>query len=199
MLPWLGVIVSVIDSHDNVGSHARVELVVLIQLTGSGERSRTDFHPEFQQIASVYSDTGEFQEERLGDGEEAEKFYRALAGQKVQVAVEASGHARWVERLLAERRGYPAWSILYRLARTRVRMRCRRSFAQSCPRDSGLIPIQLAGNRERSQSSRRKTLRFDPSESSSTRWRPGFCRFAATRLGSSSRLSSIVLQYRQYA
>ena len=39
-----------------------------------------DFHPEFQQIASVDTDTGEFQEKRLAHREEAEKFYRALAG-----------------------------------------------------------------------------------------------------------------------
>jgi len=61
-----------------------------------------DFHPEFQQIASVDSDTGEFQEKRLGHREEAEKFYRALAGQKVRAGMEASGHARWFERLLSE-------------------------------------------------------------------------------------------------
>ena len=36
-----------------------------------------DFHPEFQQIASVDIDTGEFQEKRLAHREEAEKFYRA--------------------------------------------------------------------------------------------------------------------------
>jgi transposase len=61
-----------------------------------------DFHPEFQQIASVDTDTGEFQEKRLGHREEAETFYRALAGQKVRVGMEASGHARWFERLVAE-------------------------------------------------------------------------------------------------
>src|ERR1700685_4556319 len=61
-----------------------------------------DFHPEFQQIASVDTETGEFQEKRLGHREEAEAFYRALAGQKVRVGMEASGHARWFERLLAE-------------------------------------------------------------------------------------------------
>ena len=41
-----------------------------------------DFHPEFQQIASVDTDTGEFQEKRLTHPEEAEKFYRALIGKK---------------------------------------------------------------------------------------------------------------------
>jgi transposase len=46
----------------------------------------------------------EFQEKRLGHREEAEKFYRALAGQKVRVGMEASGHARWFERLAAELR-----------------------------------------------------------------------------------------------
>jgi transposase len=61
-----------------------------------------DFHPEFQQIAWVDTDTGEVQEKRLGHPEEAEKFYRALAGQKVCVGMEASGHARWFERLVAE-------------------------------------------------------------------------------------------------
>jgi transposase len=61
-----------------------------------------DFHPEFQQIASVDTETGEFQEKRLGHREEAEQFYRALGGQKVRVGMEASGHARWFERLVAE-------------------------------------------------------------------------------------------------
>ncbi len=63
-----------------------------------------DFHPEFQQIASVDTDGGEFQEKRLAHPAEAEQFYRDLAaqGKKVRVGREASGHARWFERLLAE-------------------------------------------------------------------------------------------------
>jgi len=63
-----------------------------------------DFHPQFQQIARVETDTGEFQEQRLQHREEAEQFYHALAasGQKVRVGMEASGHARWFERMLAE-------------------------------------------------------------------------------------------------
>ena len=63
-----------------------------------------DFHPEFQQIASVDTDSGEFQEKRLAHPAEAEQFYRDLAGQgkKVRVGMETSGHARWFERLLAE-------------------------------------------------------------------------------------------------
>src|SRR6267154_755323 len=63
-----------------------------------------DYHPAFQQIAFVDTETGELQERRLKHREEAEKIYRALAcaGQKVRVGMEASGHARWFERLLAE-------------------------------------------------------------------------------------------------
>jgi len=63
-----------------------------------------DYHPAFQQIAFVDTDTGELQEARLQHREEAEKFYRDLAaqGMKVRVGMEASGHGRWFERLLAE-------------------------------------------------------------------------------------------------
>ena len=38
-----------------------------------------DYHPGFQQIAFVDTDTGEFQERQLQHREEAEKFYRELA------------------------------------------------------------------------------------------------------------------------
>lgn len=63
-----------------------------------------DFHPEFQQMASVDTGTGEFEERRLQHREEAESFYRELTagGAQVRVGMEASGHARWFERLLAE-------------------------------------------------------------------------------------------------
>jgi transposase len=63
-----------------------------------------DYHPAFQQIALVDTDSGELQERRLQHREEAEEFYRNLAapGMKVRVGMEASGHARWFERLLAE-------------------------------------------------------------------------------------------------
>src|SRR5579862_6784257 len=63
-----------------------------------------DYRPGFQQIAFVDTETGELQERRLQHREEAEKFYRDLAGQgaTVRVGMEASGHARWFERLLAE-------------------------------------------------------------------------------------------------
>ena len=63
-----------------------------------------DYHPGFQQIAFVDTDTGELQERRLQHREEAEKFYRDLAalGMQVGVGMEASGQARWFERLLSE-------------------------------------------------------------------------------------------------
>jgi transposase len=63
-----------------------------------------DYHPSFQQIAFVDTETGELKEQRLAHREGAEEFYRALAArdQQVRVGMEASGHARWFERLLAE-------------------------------------------------------------------------------------------------
>jgi transposase len=69
-----------------------------------------DYHPGFQQIAFVDTETGEFQERRLEHREEAEKFYRDLEAQgaTVRVGMEASGHARWFERLLGEL-GFELW------------------------------------------------------------------------------------------
>jgi transposase len=64
-----------------------------------------DYHPGVQQIAFMDTETGEFGERRLEHGEgEAEKFYRDLqqAGIRVRVGMEATGHARWFERLLQE-------------------------------------------------------------------------------------------------
>src|ERR1022692_2378384 len=63
-----------------------------------------DFHPEFQQIALLNTTTGEVEEKRLAHPDEAEKYYRALAsaGETVRIGMEASGHARWFERLVAE-------------------------------------------------------------------------------------------------
>src|SRR6266496_6776282 len=61
-----------------------------------------DFHPGFQQVAIFDKQTGEYQEKRLRHREEAEQFYRSLAGQTVRVGMEACGHYPWFERLLAE-------------------------------------------------------------------------------------------------
>src|SRR5882762_5114583 len=69
-----------------------------------------DYHPGFQQIAFVDTDTGELRERRLGHREEAEAFYRDLGAQAVSVrlGMEASGQARWFERLISELR-YELW------------------------------------------------------------------------------------------
>ena len=63
-----------------------------------------DYHPGFQQIAWLDTETGEVVERRLGHREEAEEFYRDLKvrGLRVRVGMEASGHARWFERLLID-------------------------------------------------------------------------------------------------
>ena len=67
-----------------------------------------DFHPGFQQVAIFDNLTGEIQEKRLQHRQEAEQFYRSLAGQQVRVGMEACGHYPWFERLLAEL-GYELW------------------------------------------------------------------------------------------
>jgi transposase len=70
-----------------------------------------DYHPSVQQTAVVDTETGDYSEHRLkhSDGE-AEKFYRDLkrSGASVRVGLEATGHTRWFERLLAEL-GYELW------------------------------------------------------------------------------------------
>jgi transposase len=61
-----------------------------------------DFHAEFQQLASVDTDTGEFRERRPQLREDSERPYRELAGRgfQVRVGIEASAHARWLERVI---------------------------------------------------------------------------------------------------
>ena len=63
-----------------------------------------DYHPSVQQIALLDTETGECQERRLAHRAEAEHFYGELRqlGVSVCVGIEATGHARWFERLLAE-------------------------------------------------------------------------------------------------
>jgi len=69
-----------------------------------------DYHPGFQQIAFVDSETGECGERRLTHREEAEQFYRELSERSlhVRVGMESSGHSRWFERLLREL-GFELW------------------------------------------------------------------------------------------
>jgi transposase len=63
-----------------------------------------DYHPGFQQIAFVDTESGEVKERRLAHREEAEQFYTELReqGWRVRVGMEASGHSRWFEGLLGE-------------------------------------------------------------------------------------------------
>ena len=64
-----------------------------------------DYHSSFQTIAFLLEETGEYGEQELkhSDGQ-AEKFYRDLKQQGicVRVGMEATGYARWFERLLAQ-------------------------------------------------------------------------------------------------
>ncbi len=67
-----------------------------------------DYHPSFQQIAWVNTETGEMQERKLthGDGE-AERFYRQLRG-PVRVGMESTGNCHWFVDLLTEM-GHEVW------------------------------------------------------------------------------------------
>src|SRR5690242_15224331 len=69
-----------------------------------------DYHPGFQQIACVDTETGELSEPRLAHREQAEQFCRELKQQNlsVRVGMESSGHSRWFERLLHQL-GFELW------------------------------------------------------------------------------------------
>jgi transposase len=70
-----------------------------------------DYHPSFQQIAFVDTESGECGERRLMHGnQEAANFYREVKerGVSVRVGMEATGHARWFERLMTEL-GFELW------------------------------------------------------------------------------------------
>ena len=76
-----------------------------------GQLIGLDYHPGMQQIALVDTETGEYLEQELSHSAgEAEKFYRDLQQKRVRVRVgmEATGHARWFERLMAEL-GFELW------------------------------------------------------------------------------------------
>jgi transposase len=66
-----------------------------------------DFHPSFQMIAMLDTETGEVTGRRLGHTAEAEQFYRSLP-QPARVGLEAGGHSQWFQRLLAEL-GHELW------------------------------------------------------------------------------------------
>jgi len=67
-----------------------------------------DLHTRYQQIAMLDDETGELVERRLGhENGEARAFYSALSS-PVRVGIEATGHTRWFERMLAEL-GHELW------------------------------------------------------------------------------------------
>jgi transposase len=63
-----------------------------------------DYHPGFQQIALVDTETGELEERHLAHRQGAEQFYQKLKqrNETVRVGMESSGHSRWFERLLRQ-------------------------------------------------------------------------------------------------
>jgi transposase len=68
-----------------------------------------DFHPSYQQIAMMDTETGELWEGRLEHEQgEARRFYQALQGQTVRVGMEAVGNSHWFEQMLAEL-GHELW------------------------------------------------------------------------------------------
>jgi transposase len=67
-----------------------------------------DMHTRYQQIAMLDAETGELTERRLEhESGQARAFYAGLAG-AVRVGIEATGHTRWFERMLAEM-GHELW------------------------------------------------------------------------------------------
>jgi transposase len=67
-----------------------------------------DLHTRFQQIAMLDRETGEVVERRLEhETGEARQFYAALRA-PARVGIEASGYARWFERMLREQ-GHELW------------------------------------------------------------------------------------------
>jgi transposase len=67
-----------------------------------------DLHTRYQQIAMLDNETGELMERRREHANgESKQFYAQLSG-PVRVGIEATGHTRWFERLLAEL-GYELW------------------------------------------------------------------------------------------
>ena len=66
-----------------------------------------DFQPAYQEIASVNTNTGEYQERRLAHPEEAEELNRSLAsvGQAVRIGMEASGGRDFGGSTIGAKRG----------------------------------------------------------------------------------------------
>ena len=67
-----------------------------------------DFHPGWQQVAVLDTESGEIQERKLDNGSgEAKDFYRRLASPAL-IGLEASGNSQWFEDLLQDL-GHEVW------------------------------------------------------------------------------------------
>ena len=67
-----------------------------------------DFHPGWQQVAVLDTETGEIQEHKLENSSgEAERFYRRLSVPAL-IGLEASGNSQWFEDLLQDL-GHEVW------------------------------------------------------------------------------------------
>jgi hypothetical protein len=97
-----------------------------------------DFHPQFQRIASVDTDTGEFQEKRLAHREDAEKFYCALAaaGRRVRVGMEAKRAGT-----LARATAGLLWENLPPSIRKIIRLRCSVLLTMSAAHTPSLVIV----------------------------------------------------------
>ena len=121
-----------------------------------------DYHPSFQQIAWVNTESGECGEQQLRHRNgEAEKFCRdlKLRGVQVRVGMEATGHARWFERLLEELK-YELW------VGDPAQIRARRVRKQKNDRQDASTPAPVAGGRSlvpRQNQIRLKQLTFPAS------------------------------------
>jgi transposase len=98
-----------------------------------------DFHPSVQQVAYVDTETGETCERRLNHSDgEAERFYRDLERRqvRVRVGIEATGHARSFERLLAELK-FELW------IRDAAKIKAARVRKQKTDRQDALLLLKL--------------------------------------------------------
>jgi hypothetical protein len=67
-----------------------------------------DFHPRYQQMAMLNTETGELVERRLEhENEEARAFYASLP-KTARVGMQATGYAQWFEPMRAEQ-GHELW------------------------------------------------------------------------------------------
>jgi transposase len=66
-----------------------------------------DFHPSFQQIAILDTESGELRQKRLEHKEQARMFYGSLRGKEVVIGIEACGFTQWFEQMV--------WAMGYRL------------------------------------------------------------------------------------